>query len=68
MALLDMLQQQLRGNTLTQISQQLGADEGTTANAVALALPMLLGGLARNAATDTGAASLDQALNRDQDN
>jgi hypothetical protein len=67
MALLDMLQQQLQGNTLTQISQQLGTDEGTTANAVGLALPMLLGGLARNAATDTGAAALDQALTRDHD-
>ena len=67
MALLDMLGQQLQGNTLTQISQQLGTDEGTTAKAVALALPMLVGGLARNAATDQGAAALDQALTRDHD-
>jgi len=67
MALLDMLGQQLQGNTLTQISQQLGTDEGTTAKAVALALPMLVGGLARNAASDQGAAALDQALTRDHD-
>ena len=67
MALLDMLGQQLQGNTLKQISQQLGTDEGTTAKAVALALPMLVGGLARNAATDQGAAALDQALTRDHD-
>jgi len=67
MALLDMLGQQLQGNTLTQISQQLGTDEGTTAKAVSLALPMLVGGLARNAATDQGAAALDQALTKDHD-
>lgn len=67
MAILDMLQQQLSGNTLSQISQQLGTDEGTTGKAVALALPMLLGGLAKNAATDTGAAAIDQALTRDHD-
>jgi hypothetical protein len=67
MAILDMLQQQLSGNTLSQISQQLGTDENTTGKAVALALPMLLGGLAKNAATDTGAAAIDQALTRDHD-
>ena len=67
MALLDMLGQQLQGNALTQISQQLGTDEGTTAKAVAVALPMLVSGLARNASTDTGAAALDQALTRDHD-
>jgi hypothetical protein len=67
MAILDMLGQQLQGNTLKQISQQLGTDEGTTANAVSVALPMLLGGLARNAATDQGSAALDQALTRDHD-
>jgi hypothetical protein len=67
MAILDMLQQQLSGNTLSQISQQLGTDENTAGKAVSLALPMLLGGLARNAATDTGAAALDNALTRDHD-
>ena len=67
MALLDMLGQQLQGNTLTQISQQLGTDEGTTAKAVSLALPMLVSGLARNASTDQGAAALDQALTQDHD-
>jgi len=67
MAILDMLQQQLSGNTLSQISQQLGTDENTTGKAVALALPMLLGGLAKNAATDTGAAAIYQALTRDHD-
>jgi hypothetical protein len=67
MGILDSLSQQLGGNTLTQISQQLGTDEGTAAKAVSAALPMLLGGLARNAATPTGAAALDQALTQDHD-
>jgi len=67
MAILDMLEQQLRGDTLMQISRQLGTDEGTTANAVAVALPLLLGGLSKNASTQQGAASLDAALTRDHD-
>lgn len=67
MAIMDLLQQQLRGNTLAQMSQQLGTDEGTTANAVAVALPLLLGGLTRNASTEQGAAALDAALTRDHD-
>jgi hypothetical protein len=65
MGILDTVGQQLGGNTLTQISQQLGTDEATAAKAVSVALPLLLGGLTRNAATPDGAASLDQALTRD---
>jgi hypothetical protein len=61
-SLLDAVAQQLGGNTLTQISQQIGADEGTTQNAIGMALPVLLGGLARNAAEPAGAAALDRAL------
>jgi hypothetical protein len=67
MAILDILGEQLRGNTLAQMSQQLGTDENTTAKAVAVALPLLVGGLSRNAATPQGAASLDAALSRDHD-
>ena len=65
MGLLDTVGQQLGGNTLSHIAQQLGTDEGTAANAVSVALPLLLSGLARNASTPEGAASLDQALTRD---
>jgi len=65
MGLLDAVGQQLGGNTLTQISQQLGTDEATAAKAVSVALPLLLGGLNRNATTPEGAAALDQALTRD---
>ena len=67
MAILDLLQQQLQGNTLSQMSQQLGTDERTTASAVAVALPLLLGGLTRNAASPQGSAALDAALTRDHD-
>jgi hypothetical protein len=67
MGILDTIGQQLGGSTLTQISQQLGTDEGTAAKAVSVALPLLLGGLTRNAATPVGAAALDQALTRDHD-
>lgn len=59
----DSVTQQLSGPNLTQLSQQLGADEATTSRAVQAALPMLLGGLARNASNPDGAASLGNALN-----
>jgi len=67
MGILDTVGQQLGGNTLTQISQQLGTDEGTAAKAVSVALPLLLSGLTRNASTPEGAAALDQALTRDHE-
>jgi hypothetical protein len=55
--------QQVGGANLSRISQQIGADEATTQTAVQAALPMLLGGLARNSARPEGAASLNSALN-----
>ncbi len=57
----------LGGNTISQMSQVLGADESTTSNAVQAALPMLLGALAHNSATPEGASSLAGALDRDHD-
>jgi len=60
--IVDSVMQQLGGGNLTQLSQQIGADEGTTQQAVQAALPMLLGGMARNSATPEGAASLSGAL------
>lgn len=65
--LLDNLSSQLQGDTLTQLSRQVGADENATASAIAMALPVLVAGLARNAATSAGATSLDQALDSDHD-
>lgn len=65
--LLDSLSSVLKGDTLTQVSQRVGADEATTSNAIAMALPVLVDALARNAATPTGAQSLEEALDGDHD-
>ena len=61
-SIFDSVTEQLSGPNLTQLSQQIGADEATTSQAVQAALPMLLGGLARNASNPAGAASLGNAL------
>jgi len=67
MNLTGLLSDALSGNTISQISQQLGTDEGTTSNAIQAALPMLLGGLANNSASPDGASSLLGALDRNHD-
>ncbi len=67
MSLLDDISQTLGGDALTNIAGQLGTDPQTTQNAVAMALPMLLGGLAHNTAKPEGAQALGQALQRDHD-
>ena len=67
MSLLDTITQQLGGDTMSQLSRQIGADPQTTQNAVQMALPVLLGGLARNASNPAGASALDNALAKDHD-
>jgi hypothetical protein len=62
-----LLSDALNGDTISQISQQLGTDDGTTSNAIQAALPMLLGGLANNSASADGASSLMGALDRNHD-
>ena len=62
-----LLNDTLNNDTIKQISQQLGVDESTTSNAIQAALPMLLGGLATNSASEGGASSLLSALDRDHD-
>lgn len=54
--LIGMLASQLSGPVLSQISQQIGADNGTTQNAINTALPMLL-----SAFNNNGADGLQQA-------
>ena len=61
-SIFETVMQQVGGSNLTQISRQIGADEATTQTAVQAALPMLLGGLARNSAKPDGAAALSSAL------
>lgn len=67
MSMLDMLQQQLGGQAVKQISQRLGTDPGTTQTAIAAALPMLVGAMARNAQDPNKAGALANALQRDHD-
>jgi hypothetical protein len=65
--MLEMLAQTLGGNTVGQISNQIGADEGSTAKAISAALPILQGAMDRNTDQPGGAESLFNALNRDHD-
>jgi hypothetical protein len=51
--------------TVGQIAGQLGVDEGTAQNGIQAALPLLLGGLARNAQSEDGAQALSTALGND---
>jgi hypothetical protein len=67
MNLQNILSEHLGGETVGQISQTLGADEGAVGNAIQAALPMLIGALARNSASDQGAQSLHSALSNDHD-
>ena len=65
--ILDLLNQQLSGPAVQQMSSQLSADPESTQKALSAALPMLVGGLARNAQSPEGAQSLANALERDHD-
>jgi hypothetical protein len=65
--LTSLLAQALGGGTLSQISSQIGADEGSTASAISAALPILLGAMDRNTDQPGGADSLFNALQRDHD-
>jgi hypothetical protein len=62
LALIDTIQQQLDDKTVSQLSQQLGADPNTTRQAVPAALSALLGGLSQNVQQPGGAQQLENAL------
>ncbi|MCL4529871.1 MAG: DUF937 domain-containing protein [Chloroflexi bacterium] len=66
-ALTQQLMQQLSGQDLSRIGQQIGADEQTTSTALSAALPLLLSALANNASKPEEAQALHQALTRDHD-
>ena len=66
-SLLDSLSGHLDDQSLGRISGALGADRGATSKALAAAVPLLLAGLARNAAAPGGAQQLHDALARDHD-
>ena len=67
MSLLELIQQQLGGQAVDNISQKLGADRGTTGNAIDAALPLLLSAVARNASNPDQAQSLERAVSQDHD-
>jgi hypothetical protein len=67
MNLQGILNEAVNQDTITNLSQTLGADEGAVGNAVQAALPMLIGALARNSSSQEGAQSLDNALANDHD-
>jgi hypothetical protein len=61
-SMLDALQGHFDANTIGALARQIGASPQQTASAVQGALPMILGGLARNAQSPSGAAGLFNAL------
>ncbi|HVS14796.1 MAG TPA: DUF937 domain-containing protein [Thermoanaerobaculia bacterium] len=63
--LLDLIGSQLGPDAVSQLSRRIGADPGATSKGIETALPLLLGGLARNASRPQGASALAQALERD---
>jgi hypothetical protein len=67
MALTDQLLQQLSGNHVTQLSQQLGIDEQQTREALPAALAAWTGAMASNTTRPEGAQQLAGALSRDHD-
>ena len=67
-SLTDDLLNQLQGQPLEQIGQQLGLSPSQATGAVSAALPLLLGALGRNAGQPQGAEALYGALQRDHSN
>ena len=64
-SLQDLLGQQQGNDAVNQISQMLGSNQTATNAAIQMALPMILSGLAKNAAQPQGAESLNNAIETD---
>jgi hypothetical protein len=61
------LQEQLQGPALSQISKQIGATNEQTSTAANGIFAALVGGLAKNASSESGLNALTNALDRDHD-
>jgi len=61
----DLLGQQQGNQAVEQISQNLGANSSVVNSAIQIALPAIIGGLAKNAQSPQGAQNLDNALAQD---
>lgn len=66
-SLQDLLGQDQGTQAVDQISAQVGAEPSLVNTAIQAALPMILSGLANNAASPQGAESLNNALEQDHD-
>lgn len=67
MDLIDLLQSQLSGNVLDQLSNQIGGQKEETEVATSGIISMLTAALAKNAASPGGASALASALDTDHD-
>lgn len=63
--LLSVLSSTLNSDTIGEISQQIGAPEGETRNAINAALPMLMGMMANNSQSKQGGEALARAVQKD---
>ena len=66
-SMIEMLMDQLGGDTLSQMSRQVGLSEKDTEQAMPDVLAVLTGALARNSAKGDGANALASALDKDHD-
>ncbi len=66
-SIVEILMQQLAGSASSDIGKSLGTNQQTTQTAIAAALPLLLGALARNSDDAQGAEALHSALAKDHD-
>lgn len=66
-SILETLLGSLQGQGLNQMAQQLDTDESSVQKAITAALPLILGGMAKNSASDEGANALHNAIQRDHD-
>ena len=64
---LDLVQSQLGGGVIDQLSKQIGGDPQQTSTAANSVVATLLGALSKNASTTDGASALAGALDRDHD-
>ena len=62
MSLIDLVQQELGSNGITNISQEIGVDPATAERAVSSAIPMMLGGMANTAQQPGGEGTLQGAM------
>jgi len=67
MDLIDLLQSQLSGNVIDQLSNQIGGEKEQTEVATSGIISMLTAALAKNAASPDGASALANALDSDHD-